>query len=172
MTNRVMEILKFTESDLNYNRSGRLSPEQQTRVTRSRRRLKMVLLVIGLILLCIAGVWTLIFAQQAELSAAVIPIVLGAVFFWLPGLVALLLGVKPMTKITIERVQGAGRVARVEHTSTSSGGGTRRYVKTELHMGDRIFVVPDEAFSELEDGATYAVYCWQGANEIFSLEKL
>ncbi len=133
----------------------------------------MVYLVISLILLFLAGVFTTtpvlvdgVDVEGKEDEAAFIAV--GVAMFGLPGLVLLFLGVKPMSKISIEQVQGKTKVARVEHTGFKGG----HYVNTELHMGDRIFVVPHAAFSELEDGATYSVYCWQGVNEIFSLEKL
>jgi hypothetical protein len=95
----------------------------------------------------------------------------GAIIFGLPGLGALYLGLRPAPKIIVEKVQGPARVTRVEHTS-SSGGSTRHYVKTEMHLADRIFIVPDIAFSELQDGAIYALYIWKGTNDIFSLEQL
>ena len=171
MTDRLQEIFNFTASDLNYNRRGQLSPEQLARVGQSRRRLKRNLWVLGLILLALAAGWTVIFARQPELSAAVVVIAVGVVIFALPGLGALYLGVRPAPPITIEKLQGRAKVARVERTS-SSGGSTRRYVKTELHLGDRLFVVPDAAISALEDGAEYAVYAGQGAGDIFSLEQV
>jgi hypothetical protein len=171
MTDRLMEIFNFTAGDLNYNRSGQLSPQQQVRVAGSRRRLKRGFLVFGLILLALAAGWIAIFSQQKELSAAIVAMAVGAIIFGLPGLGALYLGVRPAPKIIVEKLQGPARVARVEHTSSSSGG-ARHYVKTELHLADRIFIVPDSAFSELQDGANYALYTWKGTNDIFSLEQL
>jgi hypothetical protein len=189
MTDPVMKIFNFTANDLNFNRSGMLSPQQQLREDTFMRKIKMVARIIGLILLCIVGVWTLaflapvlltvIFSPQEGLSEALLPLVLGpliamvvgAFIFGLPGLLALYIGMRPAQKIIIEKVQGRAKVARVEHTRTGARG-TTRYVKTEIHMGDRIFVVPDPAFSELEDGAEYAIYAGKGSKNVFSLEKL
>ena len=171
VTDRLMEIFNFTPSDVNYNRSGQLSPQQQVRVAAGRRRLKGGLLALGLVLLVLAAGWIAIFSQQEELSAAIVAMSVGAIIFGLPGLGALVMSVRPAPKIVIEKLQGPARVARVEHTS-SSGGGARRYVRTEMHMADRIIVVPDAAFSELQDGADYVLYMWKGASDIFSLEQL
>ena len=171
MPDRLMAIFNFTANDLNYNRGGQLSPQQQARVAHNRRQTKVGLVIIGLILLVLAAGWIAIFSRQEEQSAAIVATGVGVVLFGLPGLGALFLGLKPGTKINIEKLQGRARVARVEHT-VSSGSSSRRVVKTEMHFGDRIFVVPDAAYSELEDGGQYALYIWQGTRDIFSLEKL
>lgn len=171
MPDRLMAIFNFTANDLNYNRGGQLSPQQQARVAHNRRQTKVGLLILGLILLVLAAGWIALFSRQAEASAAIVAMALGVVLFALPGLGALFLAVKPGSKIYIEKLQGPTRVARVEHT-VSSGSSSRRVVKTEMHFGDRIFVVPDAAFSELEDGGQYALYVWQGTKDIFSVEKL
>lgn len=81
------------------------------------------------------------------------------------------LGVRPMRPVQVAAAKGTARLARVQRTSRMNNS-TRAYLLTELHLADKIFTVPDAAFTELQDGASYAVYYWNGVDDIFSLETL
>jgi hypothetical protein len=102
----------------------------------------------------------------------VVAVSVGLLLFGLPGVFAVYLGVRPMKrKIPLETIKGRAKVARVEHTSTA-GNRTSKYVRTEIHIAGKVFPIADEAFSELEDGADYAIHIWKDTDHIFSLEKL
>lgn len=170
MSTRLMQILEFTLSDLPYNRRGQLSPQQEARTHQQRRRMKSILLVIGIALLVLAGGWSAAFLQQEDLSARIVAVSAGLILFGIPGLAAVYLGVRPMKKVILETIKGKVKVARVEHTT--AGTSPRKYVQTEMHVAGRVLALPDEAFSELEDGQEYAIYMWKDTNHIFSLERL
>jgi hypothetical protein len=166
-----MDLLKFTSSDLTYNRKGQLSPQQETFTNQQRRRTKRIVLIIGIVLLALAAGWSVAFLGQEELSARIVAVSVGLILFGLTGLFAVYLGVRPMPKIVLETIKGKVKVARVEHTMTS-GKSQSKYVRTEIHVGGKILPLPDEAFSEVEDDQEYAVYIWKGTDHIFSLERL
>ncbi len=173
MTTRLMQSLDFTEEDLEYNRKGALSPRQSARLTRKRRALKLFLLLLGILLACVGGG---ILAGLGGLSfykgeAAGIQFLIAAGVLALFGAPLIFLGLKPMRSIKVAAAKGTASVARVQRTQRINNV-TSTFVATELHLADKIFTVPDEAFPELVDGASYAVYYWDGLTDIFSLEKL
>lgn len=172
MSTRLMQSLNFTEDDLTYNRRGVLSPQQTARVKAQRRTLKLVLLVLGLILIgsgvaFLPGMLDL--RTQGDSNWVGNAVALG--IFALLGLPLIYLGIRPMRPVKVAVTKGRARVARVERTSRSNNS-TSTYIATELHIADKIFTVPDAAFPELEDGVVYAVYHWEGVNEIFSVERI
>lgn len=172
MSTRLMQSLKFTEEDLPYNRRGVLSPQQVSRITAQRRTIKLVLLILGLLLTggglaFLPGMLDL-YAQGDSnwmANAAALGI------FALLGLPLVYLGIRPMRPVKVAAARGPVKVARVQRTSRTNNA-TSTYVATELHIAGKIFTLPDAAFSELEDGAMYAVYHWEGLDEVFSLEKM
>lgn len=173
MTTRLMQSLDFTEEDLTYNRKGMLSPRQNAHLTRKRRAFKLTLLILGLLLVGVGGG---VFAVQGvaslpEDTSAATEMLVGAGVFVLIGAPFIYLGVKPMRPVKVAIAKGKARLARVQRTSRSNNA-TSTYIASEIHVADKIFGVPDEVFPELEDGAVYAVYYWDGLNDIFSLERL
>jgi hypothetical protein len=87
------------------------------------------------------------------------------------GAPLLYLGIKPMRPVKVAAAKGTARLARVQRTRRTNNY-TSTYVATELHIADKIFTVPDEAFAELQDGAAYIVYYWDERDNVFSLEPL
>lgn len=173
MTNRLMQALDFTPEDLEYNRRGALSPQQTARLTGKRRALKLFLLILGLLLACAGGgvlAWQGVSSLTQDPSAGV-GMLIGAGVFALLGAPLIFMGLKPMRPVKVASVKGPARVARVQRTRRSNNS-TSTYVATELHLAEKIFTVPDAAFPDLEDGAVYAVYYWDGVDEIFSLERV
>lgn len=173
MTNRLMQSLDFNEDDLAYNRKGALSPRQSARLTRKRRAMKLFLLSLGILLACVGGgvLAALGSLSLSKDSASGIGMLIGAGVFALLGAPLIFMGVKPMRPIKVAAARGLARVARVQRTQRTNNV-TSTFIASELHLADKIFTVPDEAFPELEDGAAYAVYYWDGLTDIFSLEKL
>ncbi|PWH15739.1 MAG: hypothetical protein DDG60_05310 [Anaerolineae bacterium] len=173
MTTRLMQLFEFTQEDLAYNRQGRLSPRQTARLTSKRRGFKLILLVLGLTLACGGGgalaVLGILSVSQSTVTG--LGMLVGAGIFALLGAPFIFLGIKPMSPVKIAVAQGPIRLARVQRTRRVNNS-TSTYVATELHLADKIFTVPDESFSALEEGAAYAVYYWDGLTDIFSLEKL
>lgn len=172
MSTRLMQSLNFTADDLTYNRKGTLSPQQTARVKAQRRTIKLVLLVIGLILTgagmtFLPGMLDL--HAQGDSNWVGKAVALG--IFALFGLPLTYLGIRPMRPVKVAVTKGRARVARVERTSRSNNS-TSTYIATELHIADKIFTMPNAAFPELEDGAVYAVYHWEGVNEVFSVERI
>jgi hypothetical protein len=165
MDSKVYEMFNFTRSDLDYNRSGMLSPEQQARGATGLRRTKQVVFLIGVVVLLVAAGWIYSFLSDGENIAAII----GGIVFGLPGLWLMYVGVRPARKVTIETVRGRGKIARVENSQTFDGR-TTTSTDTELHIGDRIFTLPDEAYSALPTEAEYTLYVWEGVDEILSME--
>ncbi|GAB4459035.1 MAG: hypothetical protein OHK0041_23690 [Anaerolineales bacterium] len=168
-----MHALDFTEQDLAYNRKGALSPQQTARLTGKRRSFKLMLLVIGVLLSCVGGGVMAALGVQALAKDTTngIGMLVGAGVFALLGAPLLFLGLKPMRAVKVSTAKGTARVARVQRTRRVNNS-TSTYVATELHLAGKVFTVPDEIFPDLEDGAAYAVYYWDGVDEIFSLEKL
>jgi hypothetical protein len=172
MSTRLMQSLQFTEEDLTFNRRGILSPRQMTRVRAQRRTIKFILLIVGLLLTggglaFLPGMLELYAQGNANWVGNAVAIGIFALF----GLPLMYLGVKPMHPVKVASVKGRARVARVERTRRSNNS-TTTYVATELHIADKIFTLPDAAYTELEDSAVYAVYYWDGLSDIFSLEKI
>jgi hypothetical protein len=165
MDSKVYEIFDFTRSDLDCNRSGMPSPEQMARNAGGMRRMKRIVFLIGVVVLLVAAGWIYSFLSDGEMFIAVI----GAIAFGLPGLWLMYVGVRPARKIIIEMVRGKGKIARVENSSTFDGR-TTTSTDTELHIGDRIFTLPDEAYSALPTEAEYTLYVWEGVDEILSME--
>lgn len=173
MTTRLMQSLDFTAEDLEYNRKGALSPRQSARVTKNRRAQKLLLAALGLGLTCLLGGGLAVGGglTLSTDSAAGVGMLVSAGIVALLGAPLIFLGLRPMRAVKVAAVKGTARVARVQRTRRTNNS-TSAYVATELHIADKIFTVPDEAFPELEDGAAYAVYYWEGIDDIFSLEKL
>ncbi len=173
MTARLMQALDFTPEDLAYNRRGALSPRQTARLTSKRRAFKLFLLTLGLLLACVGGgimAWQGV-SSLVQDSSAGIGMLVGAGVFVLSGAPLIFMGLKPMRPVKVAAAKGAARMARVQRTRRVNNS-TSTYVATELHLADKIFTVPDAAFPDLEDGAAYAVYYWDGLDEIFSLERV
>lgn len=173
MTTRLMQALDFTPEDLTYNRRGALSPRQTARLTKKRRAQKLFLLALGLLLACVGGgvmTWQGVSSLPQDSSSG-IGMLVGAGVLALFGAPLIFLGVKPMRAVKVAAAKGAVRVARVQRTRRTNNS-TSTYVVTELHLADKIFTVPDETFPELEDGAAYAVYYWDGVDDVFSLERV
>jgi hypothetical protein len=174
-----MEIFDFSETDVVENRSGRLSQEQEVKLTKKRKRLKFWLLVIGLVILAVGGGMVLIGLNLRDTGDPnwALMLIFAAIFCGLPGLLLVYGWIKPMQSVSIAVVKGPVKVARVQRTSRTNNT-TSTYVVTELHIDDKIFWVPDSAFTEFSDGDTYALYYWDGTllstgkAHIFSVEKL
>jgi hypothetical protein len=167
-----MQLFDFTAEDLTYNRKGGLSPRQSARVTKKRRAQKLFLAVLGFGLTCVVGGALAMGGVQSLStdSASGVGMLVGAGIAALLGAPLIFLGVKPMRPVKVAAAKGTARVARVQRTSRTNNS-TGTYVVTELHIADKIFTLPDEAFAELQDGAAYIVYYWDGVDDIFSLEK-
>ncbi|MFZ5809508.1 MAG: hypothetical protein ACOY16_09545 [Chloroflexota bacterium] len=173
MTPRLMQLFDFTVEDLEYNRKSTLSPRQSALVTKKRHAQKLFLAVLGLGLTCLLdGALAVMGVQSLSTdSTAGVGMLVGAGVFALLGAPLIYLGVRPKRPVKVAAAKGTARLARVQRTRRSNNS-TSTYVATELHLADKIFTVPDEAFTELENGGAYAVYYWDGLGDIFSLEKL
>lgn len=173
MTTRLMQTLDFTEEDLTYNCKGMLSPRQTARVTQKRRLFKLALLLLGILLggggggiLASEG-----FSALTKDASAALGTLVGAGVLALIGAPLIYLGIRPMRPVSVAGAKGKARLACVQRTSRSRSG-TSTFIATELHLVGKIFSIPDKVFPELEDGAVYAVYYWDGLDVIFSLERL
>lgn len=170
-----MRHLQFTEEDLTYNRQGTLSPSQAARLKTRRSAFKRMLFIIGALLL---GGGALAFLpdmlrlySQGDSEWVGMAAALGVLAAL--GLPLIYLGVKPMRPARVAAAKGRARVVRAERISSASANSPRRtFIATELHIAGKIFNMPDAAFPELEDGAVYAVYYWEGLDEVFSLEQI
>lgn len=172
MTSLLMQRLQFTEADVAYNRRGELSPQQSARLTARRRSFKTLLLILGVLLACAGGgtLAALGISSLAQNDSVGVGMLVGAGIFVLFGAPLIFLGLKPMQRVKVAAITGPARVARVQR-SRRVNNTTSTYIATEMHLGGKIFRLPDETFPELEDGADYTVYYWDGLNEVFSLEK-
>lgn len=159
MTSQLMQLFDFTAEDLTYNRKGALSPRQSARVTKNRRILKLFLAALGFGLTCLLGGGLAVGGglSLSTDSATGVGMLVGAGIAALLGAPLIFLGVKPMRPVKVAAAKGTTRVARVQRTRRTNNS-TSTYVATELHLADKIFTVPDEAFAALEDDAAYAVY--------------
>jgi hypothetical protein len=168
-----MRIFHFTEADLAANRAGRLSSEQEQRLFQQRRRLKVVILFIGVLLLVVAGVfvWTGLIMRAAGQGSWWLMLGIAAPVFAIPGGFAIYGGAKSMSDMIIGVSRGRVKVNRIQRNAASPSG-TRVDVMTQLHIGGEIFNVPAGVFGEIMDGDTYAVYYWKGVGDIFSLERI
>jgi hypothetical protein len=168
-----MRIFHFTEADLAANRAGRLSSEQEHRLFQQRRRLKVVILFIGVLLLVVAGVfvWTGLIMRAAGQGGWWLMMGIAAPVFAIPGAFAIYGGAKRMSDMVIGVSRGRVKVNRIQRNAASPSG-TKIDVVTQLHIGSETFNVPAGVYGEIMDGDSYAVYYWKGVGDIFSLERI
>lgn len=154
------ETLNFTEEDLQANRNGRLSEEQQRRLSAQSgcSIVGSALVVLGL---AGAGFWMLALGWWQ----------LAAVFFVLAVVIGLLNragrgGFRAEINAGTVAI-AAGEITLSANEIANPNGGVVEYL---LQVNDEVFVIPRDAFAAFEDNAVYRVYYLPQSRIVLSAE--
>ena len=174
MSERLMELYHFTLEDLSNNRQGKFSPEQQSKIGSTNRTVGCIAIFLGLLLLGGAGalLWLAYTLYNQGITAWPGPVVIAGILGLL-SIFLLLVGIRRPKQALVEVARGPVKLTRVDRSrqvSTGSSSYLSHYTATEMNIGGQIFTLPDGAFSEIEEGAEYAVYYYTGG--ILSLERI
>ncbi len=179
---KLKEIFKFDESDLQANRSGNLSEKQKNEIMKRRRDWKKtginyssVVIVIGLGIMVIDGIVSYARGTFPHLDAGAI--ITGAIlavlgFLWLYLTLTGESGKTDLSKDMVKKAEGPANIIKAERTRSSggSGGSTEHYFAYELHIGDKEFDVDGSLGNVIMQKDDYAVYYNEHNGRILSLE--
>jgi hypothetical protein len=181
---KLKDIFKFDESDLQANRSGNLSEKQKNEILKRRRDWKRtginyssVVIVIGLGIIVIDGVVS--FARGTFPHLDIGAIITGAILavlgcLWLYLTLTGESGKTNLSKDMVKTAQGAADIIKAERTRSSggSGGSTEHYFAYELHIGGKEFDVDASLANDIMQQDEYAVYYDDRNGRILSAEFL
>jgi len=101
MSERLMELYHFTLEDLSYNRQGKFSPEQQSKICSANRTVGCIAIILGLLLViggCGSLLWLAYTLYNQGISAWPEPVVIAGIL-WLLGIYLLLVGILSLERI-------------------------------------------------------------------------
>jgi hypothetical protein len=180
---KLKEIFRFDESDLQANRSGSLSEKQKNEIVKRRRDWKKtginyssVVIVIGLGIIIIDGVVS--YARSTFPNLDLGAVITGGVFAILGALWLYLTltgesGKTDLSKDMVKTAQGPANIIKAERTRSSGGSGggsTEHYFAYELHIGDKEFDVDGSLANVIMQKDEYAVYYDVHNGRILSVE--
>jgi hypothetical protein len=181
---KLKDIFKFDEGDLQANRSGNLSENQKNAIVKRRKDWKKtginyssVVILIGLGIIVIDGVVSFLHGTFPHLDlGAVITggvfVVLGALWLYLT-----LTGESANTDLAkdiVKKAEGPANIIKAERTRSSggSGGTIEHYFAYELHIADREFDVDGSLANVIMQQDEYAFYYDDRNGRILSAEFL
>ena len=174
---QLMSAFKFTEADLQANRSGQLTQKQQSDLAEDSKYNKIFGIIGGFFLFGLAAVG-LIFGiaeifqshdTQGKLTAVLLIVVWVGIF----GALSTRTIIRAFSKFQVKIVKAEGpvNIVKVERTTARGNGSVSHYFAYEMHIGDGTFDVGSDAAGFMMQGDVYAIYYTQGSeNEILSLE--
>ncbi len=180
---KLKDIFKFDESDLQANRNGYLSEKQKNNILKRRTDFKnngikyaLVVIVIGLGIIAID--WAISAVRNAPHLDSGAFIAAGICF--LLGFLMLLLtltsesGNTDISKDAVKKAEGPINIIKAERTRTSGGkestSSTEHYFAYELHIGDKEFDVDESLANVMMQKDEYAVYYDDFNGKILSAE--
>lgn len=166
---QIQGYFAFDDSDLIANKSGRLSPKQNKKLTSNDQFAQRVIL--GFFLVCCFFV--LFFGYKAFSDMTSIPAWIGlilAMFF------ASIFSRGLFTKVdySVQKTEGEVQFIKVEKKtgSVSDPAYKRQTVSSyEMHVGGESFSNANPALIEYMQGDVYAIYYAKGTRQILSVEK-
>jgi hypothetical protein len=181
------ELLKkyfdFTDADLFRNRTGILTPRQQTRLVGKEKFWKKIVLFAGSFLLIVAIVPVVViglstaacisnFCSEWPLSLWIFLLLMVLVwplawgFF---GVRAIRSALSPFKFEAIKKAEGAVNIIKVESYNNTTHMEVEDY---ELHIGGVTFDIDSELADIMMQGDIYAVYYLEESKDIMSAELL
>ena len=179
---KLKDIFKFDEGDLQANRSGNLSEKQKNVIVKRRKDWKKtginyssVVIVIGLGIIVIDGIIAFLHGTFPHLDTGavitgIVFVVLGAL--WLTLTLTGESGSTDLSKDMVKTAQGPANIIKAERTRSSGGSGdsTEHYFAYELHIGDKEFDVDASLANVMMQKDEYAVFYDDRNGKILSAE--
>jgi len=179
---KLKEIFRFDESDLQANRSGSLSEKQKNEIVKRKRDWKKtginyssVVIVIGLGIIVIDGVVS--YARSTFPNLDLGAVITGGVFailgvLWLYLTLTGESGKTDLSKDMVKTAQGPANIIKAERTRSSggSGGSIEHYFAYELHIREKEFDVDGSLANVVMQKDEYAVYYDVHNGRILSME--
>ncbi len=144
---RLAQVFEFDDTDLHFNRQGMLSPKQQAAQEQVNRSCLRTSIIITLVLLS-ATIGLLVLFGEYGSSVAGGLVTLG-IFTLISGLLTLVAWKTRNDSDVMGQIEGQGWL-RIDHGDNGA--------LCILNINGYEFVVEDEAYEVLEDGASYRVY--------------
>jgi hypothetical protein len=181
---KLKDIFKFDESDLQANRSGNLSENQKNAIVKRRKEWKRTglnyssaVIVIGLGIIVIDAVVSYLHGAFPHLDAGAV--ITGGVFVVLGALWLYLTmtgesGSTDLSKDMVKKAEGPANIIKAERTRSSGGssGTIEHYFAYELHIADKEFDVDGSLANVIMQQDEYAVYYDDRNGKILSAEFL
>lgn len=165
---QLAQLFNFDESDLQSNRSGRLSDKQKTRLEKTEKSSRGCNSILGFFLVGISlvGVGIAVSAAPAiwqEERGAAIALIFGFGIIWpliWGGLGAVSIRRSfAKVEIKVKKAEGPINIVRETHSSYNSATKTNsEHTIYELHVGRKTFEVDSELADVIMQGDVYAVY--------------
>jgi hypothetical protein len=179
---KLKDIFKFDEGDLQANRSGNLSEKQKNVIVKRRKDWKKtginyssVVIVIGLGIIVIDGIIAFLHGTFPHLDTGavitgIVFVVLGAL--WLTLTLTGESGSTDLSKDMVKTAQGPANIIKAERTRSSggSGGSTEHYFAYELHIREKEFDVDGSVANVIMQKDEYSVYYDVHNGRILSME--
>ena len=179
------KFFEFDESDLNANRSGKLSAKQKSKLETSEKGADQIFVGAGIVFIIVALIIIYFVAGDSILrllsgelnSNDILTIALGgglpALLFGFFAYGSFKLGASKLDN-TVQTVQGKVNFVKVEKqvpTSASSVSSYRTVEQYELRVGKIAFEnVAEELLNMIEEGNTYTFYYTKDTKQILSCE--
>jgi hypothetical protein len=178
----LMSYFKFTEADLQANRTGQFSDAQKQSLAQEDRADRKweffgggCMIVIGLIGLTAAiGAIFLFTDLGARIGLGLMFGVVWPLIWGVLGARTLFQALAKSRQIRLLKVQGPVSFDKVERTSITTSDGMvhhHQHIIEQLHVGGQAFDVSEDLTGIMKQGDTYAVYYTEGA-DIYSVELI
>jgi hypothetical protein len=169
----------FDESDLFANRTGYLTPRQQTRLVDDEKFGKKLFLIIGLILLFIAllpaiiiGVSLILCISNNCWPVSARNFFIGMAVIWTPiwgyfGIRVIRSALSTHKTFSLQKVEGPINIVRTVHTDHKTH---QEHEQHELHIGNEKFDCDSELANIMIQGDIYVIYYVKETKKIMSAE--
>ncbi len=184
---QLQKFFNFDQSDLNTNRSGKLSAKQKTKLEKDEQGADQILIGAGIFFILVALVIVYFVAGESLMrlfsgnlaSGDILTIVLGAglplIFFGFFAMGAFKMGSSKFDN-SVQSAQGKVNFVKVEKqvpTSTSEVSNYRTVQQYELRVGNNKFEnVAEELLNLIDEGDTYIFYYTKSTKKILSCESI
>lgn len=167
---QIQGYFAFDDSDLIANKSGRLSPKQNKKLTSNDQFAQRVIL--GFFLVCL--IFTFYFGYKALSDTTSIPSWIGLILAMFFGSI-FSRGLFTKVDYSVQKAEGEVQFVKVEKLSGSISDPAykRNKVKSyEMHLGTESFSNANPALIEYMQGDVYAVYYAKDTKQILSVELI
>lgn len=167
---QIQGYFAFDDSDLIANKSGRLSPKQNKKLTTNDEFTQRLLL--GFFLVCL--IFALYFGYKALSDTTSIPSWIGLILTMFFGSI-FSRGLFTKVDYSVQKAEGEVQFIKVEKLSGSVSDLAYKRKKVEsyeMHVGGESFSNSNPALIEYMQGDVYAVYYAKDTKQILSLELI